>query len=578
MGNVRLKINNLDVEVPEGTTILEAAKAYNIAIPTLCFYPDLRIKSECRICSVEIVGQKGLSAACSTPVREGMTVRTHTPRAINARKTITELLLANHDADCTACPKNMNCELQRLAHVLGIDQNRFERVLETRPVDDHNPSIVRNPNRCIKCGRCVDVCRNVQGVNVLEARNRGHDVQVSPPFGKWLSDEYCTFCGQCSSVCPVGAILEKDQTAEVWSALHDPSRHVVVQVAPAIRVSLGEELGRPPGTIVTGKLVAALRLLGFSKVFDTDFTADLTILEEGNELLERVKNGGILPMFTSCCPGWINLAEIYHPAILPHLSSCKSPQQMFGALAKSVYAQREGIDPSSVFVVSVMPCTAKKYEAHRPEMGSPEGNPDVDVVLTTRELGNMMKQMGIRFEELAEEPFDAPFGQTTGAAALFAGSGGVMEAALRTVAVVLDGEAKAPLEFTPLRGTVGIKEATLTLGGKPFRVAVGNTLESARFLARQVEEGKSPYSFIEVMCCPGGCIGGGGQPYGTTSRIREERIGSVYAVDACMPLRRSHENPDIQALYRDFLGTPLGKMSHELLHTRYSPRPRHGAR
>lgn len=578
MADVKLKINNLEVTVPEGTTILEAAKAYNIAIPTLCFYPDLRIKSECRICSVEIVGQKGLSAACSTPVREGMAVKTHSPRAINARKTITELLLANHDADCTACPKNMNCELQKLAHVLGIDQNRFERVLEPRPVDDHNPSLVRNPNRCIKCGRCVDVCRNIQGVNVLEARNRGHDVLVSPPFGKWLSDEYCTFCGQCSSVCPVGAILEKDQTGEVWSALHDPTRHVVVQIAPAIRVSLGEELGQPPGTIVTGKLVAALRLLGFARVFDTDFTADLTILEEGNELLERVKEGGILPMFTSCCPGWINLAEIYHPAILPHLSSCKSPQQMFGALAKSVYAEKQGIDPASVFVVSVMPCTAKKYESRRPEMSSEAGVPDVDVVLTTRELGNMMKQMGIRFEELAEEPFDAPFGQTTGAAALFAGSGGVMEAALRTVAVVVNGEAGAPLEFTPLRGTAGIKEATMILGGKPIRVAVGNTLESARFLAEQVEDGTSPYTFIEVMCCPGGCIGGGGQPYGTTAKVREERIRSVYDVDASLPLRRSHENPAVQDLYKEFLGSPLGERSHELLHTRYSPRPRQGTR
>jgi NADH-quinone oxidoreductase subunit G/NADP-reducing hydrogenase subunit HndD len=572
---IQLKINNIEVTVPENTTILEAAKTHNIAIPTLCFYPDLRIKSDCRICSVEIVGQKGLSAACSTLVRPGMEVKTHSPRVINARKTITELLLANHDADCTACAKNMNCELQKLANVLGIDENRFERVLHPRPIDDHNPSLIRNPNRCIKCGRCVDVCRNIQGVNVLEAQNRGHDIQILPPYGKYLSDEYCTFCGQCSSVCPVGAIIEKDQTGSVWGALHDPTKHVIVQVAPAIRVSLGEEMNQKAGTIVTGKLVAALKLLGFKKVFDTDFTADLTIIEEGNELIRRVTDGGVLPMITSCCPGWVNLAETYYPEILDHLSTCKSPQQMFGSLAKTFYAQKEGIDPTSIFVVSIMPCTAKKYEAGRPEMKSTDDSPDVDIVLTTRELGKMLRQMGVEWEGLDEMEFDHPFGMTTGAAALFAGSGGVMEAALRTVSEILNKKPCDPLEFTAVRGIEGMKEASLELGGKTVRVAVANTLANAKRLAKQIKDNESPYTFIEIMCCPGGCIGGGGQPYGTITKTRVDRLNSVYEVDSEMPVRKSHENADISRLYQDFLGSPLGKIPHELLHTHYHPRERH---
>ncbi|MFA5380335.1 MAG: NADH-dependent [FeFe] hydrogenase, group A6 [Candidatus Izemoplasmatales bacterium] len=572
---VNLKINNIDVTVPENTTILDAAKANNIAIPTLCYYPDLRINSDCRICSVEIVGKKGLSTSCSTLVTEGMQVKTHTPRVINARKTITELLLANHDADCTACAKNMNCELQKLANVLGIDENRFARVLEVRPIDDHNPSLIRNSNRCIKCGRCIDVCRNIQGVNVLEAMNRGHDILISPPFGKYLSDEFCTFCGQCSSVCPVGAIIEKDETATVWNALHDPQKHVIVQVAPAIRVSLGEELGQKPGTIVTGKLVAALKLLGFTKVFDTDFTADLTIIEEGSELIKRITTGGVLPMTTSCCPGWINFAETYYPEILDHISSCKSPQQMFGALAKTYYAQKENIDPASIFVVSIMPCTAKKYEAKRSEMGSTENNLDVDVVLTTREAGKMLRQMGVEFENLAEMEFDKPFGTTTGAAAIFGTTGGVMEAALRTVYEIVNKKPLAALDFVEVRGMKGIKEASVDLGGKTVKVAVVHTLANAKIIAEQIKNHESPYAFIEVMCCPGGCIGGGGQPYGTISKTRTDRLASLYAVDVAMPLRKSHENPDINKLYSDFLGSPLAKLSHELLHTKYQPKRRH---
>jgi len=572
---IRLKINNIDVSVPENTTILDAAKANNIAIPTLCYYPDLKIKSDCRICSIEIVGQKGLAAACSTVVKEGMLVLTHSPRAINARKTITELLLANHDADCTSCPKNMNCELQKLANILGIDENRFERVLEVQPIDDNNPSLVRNPNRCIKCGRCIDVCKNVQGINVLEAMNRGHDILVTPPYGKYLSDEYCTFCGQCSSVCPVGAIIEKDDTAKVWSALHDQSKHVIVQVAPAIRVSLGEEMKQKPGTIVTGKIVAALKLLGFDKVFDTDFTADLTIIEEGNELIQRIKEGGVLPMITSCCPGWINLAEQHFPTILNHLSTCKSPQQMFGSVAKSYYAQKEHLDPKQIFVVSIMPCTAKKYEAKRPEMQFDDSHPDVDVVLTTRELGKMLRQMGVEFDGLVEQEFDNPFGITTGAASLFAGTGGVMEAALRTVYEVLNEKPVDPIEFTMVRGMDGIKEASVDLAGMKVKVAIAHTLKNAQVLAKQIEDGTSPYAFIEIMCCPGGCIGGGGQPYGTISKIRLNRLEAVYLVDASMPFRKSHESAAVNLLYQEFLKTPLSPLAHELLHTHYHARTSH---
>ena len=572
---INLKINSIDVSVPENTTILEAAKAYNISIPTLCFYPDLRIKSDCRICSVEIVGQKGLSTACSTIVKEGMHVKTHTPKVINARKIITELLLANHDADCTACDKNMNCELQRLANVLGISENRFQRVFEVKPIDNHNPALIRNPNRCIKCGRCVDVCRNVQGVNVLEALNRGHDILISPPYGKYLSDEYCTFCGQCSSVCPVGAIIEKDETSIVWNALHDPNKHVIVQVAPAVRVSLGEELQQKPGTILTKKMVTALKLLGFAKVFDTDFTADLTIIEEGNELIQRISNKGVLPMITSCCPGWINLAETYYPDILPHISTCKSPQQMFGALAKSYYAEKEKINPSSIFTVSIMPCTAKKYEVKRPEMQSKDHQQDVDVVLTTRELGKMLKHMGIEYDALEETDFDNPFGISTGAAAIFGASGGVMEAALRTVYEVVNKKELKAIDFTDLRGTEGIKETSVNLGGQEVRVAVANTLANAKILAEQVLHNESPYQFIEIMCCPSGCIGGGGQPYGTISKTREIRLDSTYRVDSNMSIRKSHENPAIIQIYQDYLEHPLSHKSHELLHTKYHARPSH---
>ncbi len=569
---VKIKINNKEVNVKTNTTILDAAKENGIDVPTLCYYPDLHINSDCRICSVEVEGSKNLLTACSTPVKEGMVIRTNSSKVLNARKTITELILANHDTNCTACVKNMKCELQSLANQLGIDENRFPSVLKQQDVDDQNPSIYRNPNRCIKCGRCVDVCKDVEGTHVLETMFRGHDVQVTPKYGKFLSDEDCTFCGQCSSVCPVAAITEKDDSIRVLDALNNPDIHVIVQVAPSIRVSIGEEFGELSGGEWTGKLVTALRSLGFDKVFDTDFTADLTIIEEGHELLHRVQTGGKLPMMTSCCPGWINYAEQKYPEMLEHLSTCKSPQQMFGSLAKTYYAQSEKLDPKNVYVVSIMPCTAKKYEAAREEMQVHENIPDVDAVLTTRELGKMIRQMGINFKELPNDEFDNPFGITTGAAAIFGATGGVMEAALRTVSEVVNKEPLESLDFKDVRGMQGIKEAEVELGGAKVRVAVAHTLKHAKQLTDQIKEGTSPYAFIEVMTCPGGCIGGGGQPYGTTNEKRQERINATYQLDSEMPLRKSHENPYITEIYEKFLKEPLGELSHTYLHTHYKPR------
>lgn len=569
---VNLVINGRDVIVEENLTILEAAREYNINIPTLCYYPDLQINSECRICVVEIEGYKGLKTSCSTPVKEGMNICTNSPRVLNARKTITELILSNHDANCTACVRNMRCELQSLANVLGIDVNRFENVLEKKKIDDQNPAIIRNANRCIKCGRCIDVCKTVQGMHVLESMGRGHDMEIGPAFGKYLSDESCTFCGQCANVCPVGAIMEKDNTDIVWEKLHDPSIHVVVQIAPAVRVSIGEEIGLETGLISNGKLVSGMKHLGFKHVYDTNFTADLTIMEEGAELISRIKNGGVLPLMTSCCPGWINLAEQEYPEILPHISSCKSPQQMFGALAKSYYAKKIDKDPKEIYVVSVMPCTAKKYEAARDEFKLDNEVADVDIVLTTRELGKMFRQMGIDFDQIEEIDFDTPFGIASGAAQLFGATGGVTEAALRTLSEILNDKPLEDINFMEVRGMEGIREAEVNLGGMIVKIAVSHSLSNARILIEQVIAGISPYTFIEIMACPGGCIGGGGQPYGTTSDIRAERIAATYLVDGKMVYRKSHENPTIKALYKDFLKEPNSKRAHHLLHTEYFAR------
>jgi len=567
---IHCKINNTDVVAEEGITILEAAKKYNINIPTLCHYPELKINSDCRICVVEIEGYRGLKTSCSTPIRDDMKIITNSPKVLNARKTITELLLSNHDANCTSCVRNMKCELQALAKNLGIDENRFESVLERKQLDKDNPSIVRNPNRCIKCGRCVDVCNSVQGMHVLERMGRGHQMDIAPAFGLKLSAEFCTFCGQCANVCPVGAITEKDNTDVVWEKLHDPTKHVMVQVAPAVRVSIGEEIGLKTGLISNGKLVAALKHLGFNHVYDTNFTADLTIMEEGTELISRIQNNGVLPLMTSCCPGWINLAEQEYPEVLPHISSCKSPQQMFGALAKTYYAEKAQMDPDDIYVVSVMPCTAKKYEATRTEFKSDGKHQDVDCVITTRELGKMFRQMGIDFNHIEDVEFDNPFGITTGAAALFGASGGVMEAALRTVYEVVNNKPLKNINFTKVRGMQGIKEAEVDLNGTTIKVAVSHSLSNARKLIEDVIDGVSPYTFIEVMACPGGCIGGGGQPYGTTNLIRQERIESTYIVDGNMIYRKSHENPSILALYEEYLEKPNSHKAHDLLHTEYN--------
>ena len=566
----KIKINHMEVRADEHSTILQAAQENNFKIPTLCYYPDLNIKSDCRICVVEVVGQKGLVTACSTPIKEGMEIKINSPRALNARKTITEMILANHDANCTACVRNKNCELQTLSESLGITKNRFDSVLEYKAIDDTNPALIRNSNRCIKCGRCIDVCKTVQGISVLDFMGRSHDVDITPAYGKKLEEVFCSYCGQCSAVCPVGAIMEKDATDKVWEAIDHKDKHVIVQVAPAVRVSLGEELGLPLGSVVTGKMVSALKMLGFSKVFDTNFTADLTIIEEGHELISRIKNGGKLPLITSCCPGWVNFAEHETPEILEHLSTCKSPQQMFGALAKSYYALRENIDPKDIFVASIMPCTAKKYEAQREEMAIEGVDHDVDAVLTTRELAKMIKQMGIAFDNLREQKFDKPDEVTSGAAAIFGATGGVMEAALRTVKEILEERPLEQLEFESVRGYEGIREADVKINDQTYKVAVAHTLSNARKLANDIKLGKSPYAFVEIMACPGGCVGGGGQPYGTTSEKSRQRIQTIYQVDRLTRIRKSHDNSAVSNLYSEYLGEAGGELAHKLLHTTYT--------
>jgi NADP-reducing hydrogenase subunit HndD len=572
MNMIEVTINNKKISVPEGITILEAAKSAGLEIPTLCYHIDQSIKANCRVCIVEVEGMKTLPSSCSTAVRPGMVIHTNSAKVLEARRVIIEMILANHDADCLKCHRNLSCELQKIANQAGVRTNRFENVLEMREIDNSTPSIVRNPNKCIKCGRCVEMCREVQGINIIEKIGRSSELEIIPAYGRYLSDVACVSCGQCSTVCPVAAIYEKEDIDTVWDAINDPGKHVIVQTAPAVRVSIGEEFGMEPGSIVTGKLVAALRRLGFDKVFDTNFTADLTIIEEGNELLHRLKTGGVLPMLTSCSPGWINFIEQFYPELLPHVSTCKSPQQMFGALAKSYYAEKSGIPVKDIFVVSIMPCTAKKYEAKRPEMRVDGIHPDVDAVLTTRELGRMLKQAGIDFNILEEEQYDDPFGITTGAAVIFGASGGVMEAALRTVYEIVTEKTLDKLDFHNVRGMDGIKEAEVELAGTKIKVAVAHSLSNARKILELIKSAKCEYTFIEVMCCPGGCIGGGGQPYHTTNELRRKRIEAIYEADRDIPIRKSHENPAVKALYDEYLEKPLGEKSHHLLHTYYTDR------
>lgn len=572
MKEVKLFINNQEVVVPAGTTILEAAKKVGVNIPTLCYHPDQAIKANCRVCVVEVKGSRKLSASCSTPVWEGMEVITTSKKVLDSQKGVVELLIASHNQDCLNCQRNGTCELQNLAERFNITKSDLDMDILTLPIDDGNPSIVRDPSKCIKCNRCVEACSKTQGVDILTHSHRSSEYIISTPYNLPLGSTLCTFCGQCSAVCPVGAIVEKDNTDQVFEAIEDQNKHVIVQVAPAIRTALGDAFGLDEGSIVTGQMVNALKQLGFDKVFDTNFTADLTIIEEGNELIDRITNGGTLPMITSCSPGWINYIEGKYDHLLDHLSTCKSPQQMFGALSKSYYAEKAGIDPKDIFTVSIMPCTAKKFEAQRDEMNT-KGVRDVDVVLTTRELAKMIKMTGIDFEALQEKEFDAPFGIGTGAAVIFGATGGVMEAALRTVYEVVVGEPMPSLDFEPARGLQGIKEAEVDLNGTVVKVAVAHSLSNAKIVMDMIDKGDCPYAFIEIMACPGGCVGGGGQPINTTLASKAKRIDATYKIDKeKLQYRKSHENPAINKLYDEYLVKPLGHKSHELLHTHYHPR------
>jgi iron-only hydrogenase group A len=585
--NVRVTIDGTEVIVPEGTTILNACRELGLKIPTLCNLKDVSDNASCGVCVVEIIdGSRALARSCIKKVMDGMDIITNSQRIRDARKVNVELLLANHPQDCLACDRNQNCELQQITYDLGIREKRF---YQTRPLtgisDSTSPSLIRSQDKCILCLRCVAVCREIQAVRAIDISGRGLKSRISTYMDKGLGNVACTNCGQCALVCPTGAITEKSSVEEVWHEINNPDRFVVVQTAPAIRVGIGEAVGMPYGSLVTGKMVTGLRKLGFDKIFDTQFTADLTIMEEANELVSRITQNGVLPMITSCSPGWIKFIEHFYPSLLGHLSTCKSPQQMFGAVAKTYYAEKTGIDPRKISVVSVMPCTAKKYEAQRPEMqsafhywknkmklGEKDSFFDVDYVLTTRELSRMFKESGIDFVHLPEEEFDNPLGASTGAAVIFGATGGVMEAALRTAYELVTGMTLSALDFESVRGMDGIKSAEVDLNGKKIKVAVAHTLKNARQILEQIERGESPYTFVEVMTCPGGCIGGGGQPIPSNWEIRKKRAESIYFEDAHKGIRKSHENPELLTLYKEFLEKPLGHKSHELLHTRYVDR------
>jgi len=578
MEMVNIKINGQSLSVPSNYTVLEAARSANIEIPTLCYLKDVSKTGSCRMCIVEVVGARNLQAACVYPVSEGMEVLTNTQKVRDARKINLELLLSNHDRKCLTCARNQNCELQKLADELGVTDITYQGERNEYDIDEVSPSIVRDNNKCILCRRCVSACKTIQTVSVIDATERGFKTTIASPFNKSLGEVPCVNCGQCIVACPTGALREKDNTDDVWAAINDPEKYVVVQTAPAVRVGLGEEFGYEIGTPVTGKMAAALRRMGFDGVFDTDTGADLTIMEEGTEFINRLQNGGKLPLITSCSPGWIKFCEHNFPDFLENLSSCKSPHQMFGAILKTYYAEKMGIDPAKMFVVSVMPCVAKKFESGRPEMEVDKLR-DVDAVISTRELAKMIKQSGILFNKLPDEKFDNPFEEASGAGVIFGATGGVMEAALRTVVEVLEGKSFDNLDYEAVRGTDGIKEATLTVAGTEVKVAVVNGLGNARKVLNDIRAGKANYHFIEIMACPGGCVTGGGQPIVDSAvrmdvDVKAKRAAGLYAEDKSLPIRKSHENPDIKLLYSEFLEKPGSHKAHELLHTHYEARPK----
>lgn len=575
MNKVNITIDGINVYVPENYTVLQAAKEINIHIPTLCYLKEVNEIGCCRMCLVEIKGVKTLQASCVYPVSEGMEVYTHTPKVMEARKVNLELILSNHDCNCQTCTKSgMDCELQTLANKLSVDKIRFESEKKPHPLDI-GVSIVRDPNKCILCRRCVAVCKNVQTVSAIEVVNRGFNTQIASPFGLPLSETPCVNCGQCINVCPVGALHEKNDTDRIWEAIYTPGKHVIAQTAPAVRVALGEAFGMPIGMPVTGKMVTALKMLGFNRVFDTNTGADLTVMEEGTELIDRLRSGGKLPLITSCSPGWIKFCEHNFPDLLDNLSTCKSPHQMFGAILKTYYAEKHQIDPKDIFVVSVMPCTAKKFEAKRPEM-TVNGLREVDAVITTKELSKMIYDIGIDFPELGDTAFDDPFGNASGASTIFGTTGGVMEAALRTVSETLTGQSTDSFEYEEIRGLEGIKVTTVQIGDLTLRAAVAHGLGNARKLMEAIRAGEE-FHFVEIMSCIGGCVNGGGQPsqrsdFRNWTDYRTLRANGLYKEDRNSYIRKAHNNPAIKKIYREYLGTAGGTKAHELLHTHYTPR------